>query len=130
MIKIMIVYSVIYIFIHILFYILISKCFISISKKKASYISVFYGIDLSLIKSSIRKCEFFINKINENEKNDKLKLIGEDNSDIASTSNFNLNSTLKHKDKIPNKLKKSKGIGADKRTKRFKILVAIVFIIM
>lgn len=127
MIKIMIVYSVIYIFIHILFYILISKCFISISKKKASYISVFYGIDLSLIKSSIRKCEFFINKINENEKNDKLKLIGEDNSDIASTSNFNLNSTLKHKDKRPNKLKKSKGIGADKRTKRFKILVAIVF---
>ena len=129
MIKIMIVYSVVYIFIHILFYILICKCFVSISKKKASYISVFYGIDLSLIKSSIRKCEFFINKINENEKKDKLKLIGEDNSDIASTSNFNLNSPLKQKDKKPKKLKKNKGIGEDKRTKRFKTLVILYFII-
>ena len=131
MIKIMIVYSVIYICFHILFYIMICKCFVSIAEKKASYISVFYGIDLSLIKTSIRKCEFFINKINQNEKSDKLNLIGEDNSTIASNSNFNLNSSLKQniKDKKPKRLKKGKGIGKDKQTKRFKILVFIAFIL-
>ena len=131
MIKIMVVYTVIYILIHIVFYIMICKCFVSISKKKESYISVFYGIDLSLIKSSIRKCEFFINKINQNEKSEKLKLVGEDNSSIVSTSNFNLNSSLKqnNKDKKPKNLKKNKGIGKDKRTKRFKILLSIVFVI-
>ena len=55
--------------------------------RKESYISVFYGISLSFIKSSMIKCEKFINKINPNEflisqeKNDNLE-------DSVSFSNF------------------------------------------
>ena len=130
LIAIIVSYGATYIFIHILFYILIIKCFISIANKKTSYISVFYGINLSLIKSSIRKCEIFINKINQNNKTDKLKLTDEENSSIISSSNFNSSSFKQNnKEKIKTKMSKSREIGQDKSTKRFKIILIITFIV-
>ena len=133
MIIITIIFSVVYIFVYIIMYILICKGFVKISNKKASYISVFYGIDLSLIKSSIRKCEFFINKINQNEKGDnKLKLIEEENSTVISTSNFNLNNSFNNQNKKEKKItriKKNKSIGSDRRTKHFKIVLLIGIIL-
>ena len=129
-INIMIIYSVVYIFINVLLFIMITKGFIIISNKKSSYISVFYGIDLSLIKSSIRKCEFFINKINQNEKNDKLKLVEEEDSTIISTSNFNLNSPLNSKKEKKNHgIKKNRNMNNDRRTKHFKIMLLIGLIL-
>ena len=50
MIIIIIIISVVYFLVNVIMYIVICKGFILISNKKASYISVFYGIDLSLIK--------------------------------------------------------------------------------
>ena len=131
MIIMIVIYGVVYILFHILLYITATKCFVSIANKKASYISVFYGINLNLIKSSIRKCEFFINKINQNETNEKLKIIDEENSIIMSTSNFNLNNSLKqnNKEKKIKRLKKNKGLSNDKRTKRFKIILFVYFLI-
>ena len=129
-----IVYSVIYALIYVVMFILVTKGFVTITKKKTSYISVFYGIDLSLIKSSIRKCEFFINKINQNEKSDKLKMIEEENSTIISNSNFNLNNPF-NANKTEKKnvgIKKNRNIGNDRRTKQFKIilLIGIIFAVI
>ena len=132
MIIIIIIISVVYFLVNVIMYIVICKGFILISNKKASYISVFYGIDLSLIKSSIKKCEFFINKINQNDKNDKLRAIEEENSTIISTSNFNLNTNSFNKNKNETnhiKIKKNKNIGMDSRTKHFKIFLLIGLII-
>ena len=131
MIIMIVIYGVVYLLFHILLYIMLTKCFVSISNKKASYISVFYGINLNLIKSSIKKCEFFINKINQNESNGKLKIFDEENSVIMSTSNFNLNNPLKqnNKEKKITRLKKNKGLSNDKRTKRFKIILFVLFLI-
>ena len=52
-----------------------------------SYFAVFYGIKLSVIKYSIKKCENFINKINQDEviKND---IINEDSNESISNSNI------------------------------------------
>ena len=114
MIIIIIIISVAYFLLNLIMYIIICRGFVKISNKKASYISVFYGIDLSLIKSSIKKCEFFINKINQNDKSDKLRVIEEENSTIISASNFNLNTNSfnqnkKEKKHIRIKKNKSKG---------------------
>ena len=132
MIIIIIIISVAYFILNLIMYIIICRGFVKISNKKASYISVFYGIDLSLIKSSIKKCEFFINKINQNDKSDKLRVIEEENSTIISASNFNLNTNSFNQNKKEKKhirIKKNKDIGNDSRTKNFKIFLLIGLII-
>ena len=50
--------------IHIGIYYIVIKIYLEIIYRKESYISMFYDIKLSFIKSSILKCEKFINKIN------------------------------------------------------------------
>ena len=50
---------------YLIFYFLVNSNYISTVKKKLSYFAVFYGIKLSVIKFSIKKCENFINKINQ-----------------------------------------------------------------
>jgi hypothetical protein len=50
---------------YLIIYFIINKNFYVIVNKKTSYLSVFYGIGLSLIISSIKKSEIFINKMNQ-----------------------------------------------------------------
>ena len=113
-------------------YYLISINYCSIVTQKASYISVFYGIGLSLIKSSIKKCEMFINKINENEKNSKTRNIDEETSSlISSLEDNNLNKLIIENNferksinsiQKPKKIKKNKNLGNDKKSKKFRLL--------
>jgi len=130
-----IIYSIVYLIMHILTYFIIFKSYYSIVIKKASYISVFYGIGLSLIKSSIKKCELFINKINnQNEDNIKARDMDEETTSFISSINFNLNNTLMDNNfKINNKrakpITKSRQLGDDKKSKKFKILF-ICFLIV
>ena len=50
---------------YLIIYYIINKNYYVIVNKKTSYLSVFYGIGLSLIISSIKKSEIFINKMNQ-----------------------------------------------------------------
>ena len=87
-----IIISGLYLILFIIIYLVICTSYFYIVQKKESYISVFYGIGLSLIKSSIKKCEIFINKINQNCENVKMKDIDEEtNSIISSIEDINLN---------------------------------------
>ena len=72
---------------YLVFYFLVNYNYISTVKKKLSYFAVFYGIKLSVIKYSIKKCENFINKINQDEaiKND---ILNEDSDESISNSNI------------------------------------------
>ena len=75
-------------FVYIGIYFLIKIAYIQVINRKESYISVFYGINLSFIKASMLKCEQFINKINPNE----LVISQEKNDEYdksISFSNFN-----------------------------------------
>ena len=130
-----IIFCFAYLIVHILIYFIIFKRYYSIVIKKASYISVFYGIGLSLIKSSIKKCELFINKINnQNEDNIKARDMDEETTSLISSLNFNLNNTQMENNFKMNKkrikpLKKSQQLGDDKRSKKFKLLFICYLII-
>ena len=80
--------SVIVFIVFVLIYIVIYKSFLGIIYKKESYISVFFGINLNFIKTSMIKCEKFIERINPNE----LLIAQEKNNDNNddSYSIFNL----------------------------------------
>jgi len=131
-----VVYSVIYLIFHIIIYLLICHSYFSIIKRKDSYISVFYGIGLSLIKSSIKKCELFINQINEDDDIAKVKDYDEEASSIISSYNFNSNNKINNnnfdrKSFVYKKIKpvrKNRQIGEDKKSKNFKILYTIFII--
>ena len=132
-----IIISVIYLILYIIIYLVICTSYFSIVQKKASYISVFYGIGLSLIKSSIKKCEIFINKINQNCENVKMKDIDEETSSIISSiEDINLNKIFmennfvnlnENKKKLKN-LKKNRKLGDDKKSKQFKFLYQLFLI--
>ena len=135
-----IIYTCIYFILHIIIHLLIRNSYFSIIKKKASYISVFYGIGLPLIKSSIKKCEFFINRMNKNEENEKIKNIDENESSfISSFKDKNINKkfidnsferksiNIKNIEKTK-KSQKCKKLGKDKQSKQFKILYKILLI--
>ena len=85
-------YIILFFILHIIIYLIIYNSYFSIAKKKASYISVFYGIVLPLINSSIKKCQIFINKMNQDKDNPKIKEINDDSSSyISSLEDNNLN---------------------------------------
>ena len=67
-------------FLYFLIYYIINKAYISIVNKKMSYLEAFYGIKLHLIKSSIQKCEIFINKLGLENKDDFFESIDDENS--------------------------------------------------
>ena len=126
---------IVFLILHIIIFFIISRSYCSIVIKKASYISVFYGIGLPLIKSSIKKCEIYINKINQNEENSKIKEIEEETSSLISSfednnlnkifmeNNFERKSININKNiEKPKKLKKSKNLGKDKNSKKFRII--------
>lgn len=71
---------------YLIFYFLVNSNYVSTVKKKLSYFAVFYGIKLSVIKYSIKRCENFINKINQDEviKNNII----EDSNESLSNSNI------------------------------------------
>ena len=135
-----ILYSIIFFILHLLIYFIISKSYFSIVKKKTSYISVFYGIGLSLIKSSIKKCEMFLNKINQDEDNVKIKEIDEDSSSfISSIEDNNLNKLFMENNNFERKSininkniqkpkKQKKKLGDDKKSKQFKFIYRLILI--
>ena len=124
-IKYIIIYSCIYLVIHIILYLIINRSYGSIIKKKASYIKVFYGIGLSLIKSSIKKCELFINKINNNNENVKITNINDETSSFISSSNLNNiyfeNNNKNNKNNNKKTNNKKRKLGQDKKSKKFKV---------
>ena len=81
-----IIYSLIILIISFIFYagifILIKNTYIHIIHKKERYISIFYCINIYFIKTSMLKCEKFINKINPHE----LLITQEKNNDISNNS--------------------------------------------
>ncbi len=78
--NIIVIYIIFFLF-NISIYFVITCSYISIAKRKASYISVFSGIGLGLIKISMAKCEKFINKISRNEENFLFKKKNENNNE-------------------------------------------------
>ena len=86
------VYGVIIFISFVAIYIAIYRSYLGIIYKKESYISVFYGINLNFIKSSMIKCEKFIKRINPNE----LLIAQEKNNDNNDDSSnfFNLDNDL------------------------------------
>ncbi len=113
---------------------MISTSYCSIVKKKASYIEVFYGIGLSLIKTSIKKCEIFINKINQDaDENAKKKTSDDENSSFISSSNIediSFEKNYKKDKKVNNKknnkvLKQNRKLGEDRRSKIFRTITKI-----
>ena len=115
-----IIYSCIYLILHIVLYYIINKSYSSIVIRKASYIEVFYGIGLSLIKASIKKCEIFINMINQNNENTKTNDIDEETSSFISS--YNLNNILENDLNNNKKQKKKRKIGDDKKSTQFKFI--------
>ena len=111
------IYSCIFFGFHLLLNYLICNSYSSIAKRKSSYIAAFYGIGLPLIKSSIKKCEYFINKINQNKQNIKIRDLDEETSSIMFSSNNNLNSFLTENDFD----KKGKNTNTKKRKKTKKV---------
>jgi hypothetical protein len=131
-IKNIIIYSCIYFVLHIIIYFIISTSYCSIVQKKASYIEVFYGIGLSLIKSSIKKCELFMHKINQDDENAKIRDLDDETSfnsssdldNIFSDNNFDKNANRNNNKKTKN-LKKKRKLGKDKKSKKFRIVTQI-----
>ena len=121
---------------HLILYFLICHSYSLIVKRKASYIEVFYGIGLSLIKSSIRKCEIFLNKINQSSEDSKNKEIDDDENSYISSTRMNFNNLFmennfgkKNMNKQAKIIKKKKKLGNDKKSIRFKIIYQIYLII-
>ena len=139
--KKIIIYIIIYLIVHLIIYFLVYKIYFSIVRKKESYISAFYGIGLSLIKLSIKKCEIFISKINKNDENSKIKE-GEDDISSLVSSNMNLNSMIIEnnferkninfdRNKINSRkiIKRNRKKGKDKKSQKFKYLFQLVLLV-
>ena len=122
---------------HIIVYFLISGSYCLIVKRKASYIEVFYGIGISLIKTSIKKCEIFINKIYQNDDIEKQRDVEEDESSFMTSSNFNNNifsdinfdkkRVIKKNGNSNNKKKRI--LGNDKQSIKFRLILQIAMLI-
>ena len=137
----MIIFCGIYLVLHIMLFFIICRGYTAIVSRKTSYIAVFYGIGLSLIKSSIQKCEFFINKINQNNDNLKIKDFDEETSSIMLTSNNNLNNIFTENDferrnkivnnKLRQSVKKRRKLEEkeDKNSKKFRKIYEIFLFI-
>ena len=133
-VKYIIIIGCVFLFLHIILSIITYKIYSLIVKKKESYISVFYGIGLSLIMTSIKKCEIFINKINQNDEKTKYKDNDDESNSLDFSSNNNLNNIISEnkfdKKKINNnkkqkKLIKNRYLEDDKNSKNFKRIYSI-----
>ena len=120
-----------YLLAHIIVYFLISSSYCLIVQRKASYIEVFYGIGISLIKTSIKKCEIFINKIHQNDDIEKQRDIEEEDSSYISSSNVNNNYSENNFDKkrvIKRHNKKKRKLGDDKQSIKFRLILKIAML--
>ena len=78
------IYCIVFLIIYIFIYILMNNIYVQIIQRKDSYISVFYGISLSFIKTSMIKCEKFLRKLNPNE----LLIVQEKNENFDESLSF------------------------------------------
>jgi hypothetical protein len=132
-----VVNTFVFLVLHIIVYFLISGSYCLIVKRKASYIEVFYGIGISLIKTSIKKCEIFINKIYQNDDIEKQRDVEEDESSFMTSSNFNnnifsdINFDKKRliKKNGNNNNKKKRILGNDKQSIKFRLILQIAMLI-
>ena len=120
---------------YLIIYFIINKNYYVIVNKKTSYLSVFYGIGLSLIISSIKKSEIFINKMNqEYELGNSRNFTGESNISNSFSSNKKYNLYIKENEtkkniNIPqdsNKSKKKLKGEIDTKSKNFQVLFILV----
>ena len=90
-IKNIIFITIINLIIYIVIYFINNKRYYKVINKKMSYLTVFYEIKLPIIKSSIKKCEIFINKINKEDiKFERIGSIESFNSYSSNSKNNNL----------------------------------------
>ena len=105
--------------------------YFKVINKKMSYLTIFYEIKLPLIKSSIKKCEVFLNKIKENIKFEKIDINEETiNSTTLSNKSFNLNN--EEKKNLNNFQKeeknKEKKIRIDQKYRHFQLLFIMMLL--
>ena len=107
--------------------------------KKISYLSLFYEIKLPLIKSSIKKCQAFMNRLNKEEiKYGRILEVRREESINSYTSSNsrtnNTNSVVEGKKKVNNYKKEEKNteikkIEIDVKYRKFQILFIIILLI-
>ena len=124
--------------IYIIIYFINNMSYFKVVNKKMSYLTVFYEIKLPSIKSSIKKCETFINKINkEDKKFERIGKIKESSINSYSLSNTDSNSLTLNKEEIKSiidykseeKNNAEKKVGIDKKYNYFQILFIICIIV-
>ena len=105
-IKFIVSYCIVFVILVIIF-ILISKGYTIVLKNKSNFFHIFYGIKLEAIRSLISNCEYFLQKLKEDnkilneekedEKNDEKE---DDTTDILNPRmNIKLNSVITHNNK-------------------------------
>ena len=151
-IKIIIFHCIFFIFLILIFFI-ISKAYSLVLKNKSNYFYIFYGIKANVIRSLINNCEYFIQKLKEDniilneesgieEKNDEE----EETSILTQKINSFLSSVISNKKKnkykmlIQNKNKRTsikyekkerkKSVNYTFNVKIFKIFLIIFFILI
>ena len=120
---------------YLIIYFIINKNYYVIVNKKTSYLSVFYGIGLSLIISSIKKSEIFINKMNQEFELGNSGNFNEESNmsnSFSSKKKYNLylkENEIKSNKNMPqesNKSKKKLKGEIDAKSKNFQILFIFV----
>lgn len=128
--------SVIIFIVYVIIYIVIYLNFLGIIYKKESYISVFYGINLNFIKTSMIKCEKYIERINPNELLIAQEKNNDNNDDSDSFYNFDndlvimkeSNKNIEENNKINNKNGKKMKHKEVQQVRIFKIKI-IIFLV-
>jgi hypothetical protein len=118
---------------YLLIYLINDSRYFKVINKKMSYLTVFYEIKLPLIKSSIKKCEMFLNKIKkENMKYEKIDDFNESTINSISLTQTNDKSlNLNNEDKKINNFQKEdknkeRKINLGQKYKKFKLLFIFI----
>ena len=128
-IKLTIIILVIYFILLIIIFFTVRFNYLRLTFKRDSYISIFYQINLSYIRTSIMKCEKFLNQLNPNEliTNKEKKKEGMDNTVSFSNFDDNLLSNEQTRKSINNETNQSKIRKGDIKVER-NITLLLVFI--
>jgi len=128
-VKLSYIILIIYFLLLTLIFIFIYINYTHILNKRDNYISTFYQINLSFIRTSIFKCEKFLNQINQNESTKNFTKKKEETDNTMSVSNFDNNNLLSN-DQIDknaeNKIYQIKIRKGKTKKKRNKHLVIII----
>ena len=114
-----------FILILISIFILVNYAYDGVSKRKESYIEVFFEIDTKIIRNSLLKCENFNRKLQNNEEND-------DEDDLLSPTSNNETPLIKKNEpqNEKNRIKKGKNAFTSNMIFKIKFMTFILIIII